>query len=308
LFLSAVIIALVLDFTLGDPAWRQHPVRVLGYLISYLEPRCREIPAHPRVQGCLFLALNMAVFIVPICFILLVASNLGALGHAIFGTTLYFALGGTCLARDVYGVADSLGREGLASGREKLRMLVSRDVDGMDETAVSSSAIETLSENFSDSAVATLIYAALGGPVLAWIHRISNTLDAMVGYKTDEYIEFGWASARLDDILNYIPSRVSVVIVALASGDAIITLECARSHGRALSSPNSGYPIAAFAGALGLRLCGPASYFGVLHDKPFIGDGNRPLSHDISRALMLYWNSYAIAAATSVLAALLIWR
>jgi adenosylcobinamide-phosphate synthase len=191
-------------------------------------------------------------------------------------------------------------------------MLVSRDVDAMDETAVSSSAIETLSENFSVSAAATLIYAALGGPLLAWIHRIANTLDAMVGYKTEEYAEFGWASAILDDILNYIPARVSVVIVALASGmvrgDAIATLECARLHGRALSSPNSGYPIAAFAGALGLKLCGPASYFGVLYDKPFIGDGNRPLPRDISRALTLYWNSYAIAAAASLLVALLLWR
>ncbi|MDR3076511.1 MAG: cobalamin biosynthesis protein, partial [Synergistaceae bacterium] len=191
--------------------------------------------------------------------------------------------------------------------REKLRMLVSRDVETMDETAIASSAIETLAENFSDSAVATLLYAALGGPVLAWIHRISNTLDAMAGYKTEAYIDFGYASAKFDDILNFIPSRLSAGITALASGSAggnvPETMRVVRECGHLLDSPNSGYPIAAFAGALGVKLCGPVSYFGTMKDKPYVGDGPRPDNSDLGHAMPLYWNAYALAAAMSVMLA-----
>jgi adenosylcobinamide-phosphate synthase len=183
-------------------------------------------------------------------------------------------------------------------------MLVSRDVDGMSEEDISSSAIETLAENFSDSACATLFYAAIGGAFLAWIHRVANTLDAMVGYKTDEYIEFGFASARFDDAVNFLPSRVSSGIIALVSpavgGSVNDTLGLIRSDGGALESPNSGYPIAAFAGALRVKLCGPTSYFGVLKGKPYIGTGKRPGVADITNSLNLYWLSYAFAAMAAV--------
>jgi adenosylcobinamide-phosphate synthase len=190
-------------------------------------------------------------------------------------------------------------------------MLVSRDVDGMGEEEISSSAIETLAENFSDSACATLLYAAIGGAPLAWVHRVANTLDAMVGYKTDEYSEFGWASARFDDFANYLPARISAVITAVVSpavkGSVGLTLERVQLEGGALPSPNSGYPIAAFAGALGLKLCGPTRYFGVLKEKPFIGAGARPTAVDILRAQSLYWNAYALAAIAAVALGGFIW-
>jgi adenosylcobinamide-phosphate synthase len=300
-----LLIALCLDFALGDPSWSWHPVRVLGRLISYIEPLCRAIPIHPKARGFVFAALNMIIFIVPVILVSVFFSRAGNLGVVADGILIYFAIGGTCLAREVGGVADALEVGGIVAGREKLRLLVSRDVDSMNETAVVSSAIETLSENFSDSTVATLFYAALGGPVLAWIHRISNTLDAMAGYKTEEYADFGYISAKLDDALNFIPARLSVLIAALASypGGIVGTLRRAFADGGKLSSPNSGYPIAAFAGALGVMLCGPVSYFGVLNDKPFIGDGPRPDKLCLKRALILYWNSYALAAALSALLA-----
>jgi adenosylcobinamide-phosphate synthase len=179
----------------------------------------------------------------------------------------------------------------------------------MDETAIVSSAIETLSENFSDSAVATLLYAALGGPVLAWAHRASNTLDAMVGYKTERYAEFGRASARLDDAFNFVPARVSAFLTACASGSvakAEAVWDASLRWGRALASPNSGYPIAAFAGALGVTLGGPVRYFGVMREKPFIGNGPRPTMSDMAGALSLYWNSLALASAMSLVLARLI--
>jgi adenosylcobinamide-phosphate synthase len=298
-----MLVALALDFTLGDPAWGWHPVRVLGFLIARLEPICRSFPASAKVQGFMFLAMNAVIFVAPVAAIHIACSLLGPVGAVADGVLIYFAIGGTCLAREVGGVADSLANLGVPAGRERLRMLVSRDVGSLDEEGVASSAIESLAENFSDSAVAALFYSALGGPVLAWLHRISNTLDAMVGYKNDEYRDFGYASAKLDDVLNFVPSRASAAITAMVSGDALETLSFARRYGRSLSSPNAGYPIAAFAGALRLRLCGPVSYFGVMRGKPFIGCGPRPRAADIGRAIALYWNAYALSSAVFLLAA-----
>lgn len=307
----AIAIALALDFTFGDVDSEWHPVSILGRLIVFLESHCRLLPVSSKTQGYVFLALNILLFIVPIAVISFVGSFLGYAKVFVNGFLIYFALGGTCLARRVGEVILSLDRGAMGESKEKLRMLVSRDVDAMGETEIASSAIETLSENFSDSAVATLLYAALGGPVLAWIHRISNTLDAMVGYKTEKYMDFGYASAKFDDILNFIPSRVSAFIIALASksadGDFTETLRCALAYGRTLPSPNSGYPIAAFAGALGVKLCGPTKYFGEVKDKPYVGEGPRPHISDLVRSMTLYWTSYALASVLSVLLAL-VWR
>jgi adenosylcobinamide-phosphate synthase len=293
-----------LDFALGDPVLRWHPVRVLGYAAEALEVFCRKIHASARLQGVVFLSLNICLFIFSVSFIQLIVSFSEPLSALLDGVMIYFALGGTCLAREVSNVAASFMREGEEGAQTNLGMLVSRNVDGMGEEEISSSAIETLAENFSDSACATLFYAAIGGAPLAWLHRVVNTLDAMVGYRTEEYAEFGWASAQLDDVLNYLPARVSAIITAVVSptvqGGVNRTLERARLEGGALSSPNAGYPIAAFAGALGVKLCGPTRYFGVLKEKPFIGTGPRPGIADVMRALSLYWNAYAFAAAAAV--------
>jgi adenosylcobinamide-phosphate synthase len=281
-----------------------HPVRVLGRVIESAEIMCRRLPVGARSQGVVFLLLNMAAFLLPCVFILWVASFSRPLLIVVGGGMIYFALGGTCLAREVYGVASSLVRGGPKEGRARLRMLVSRDVDDMGTREISSSAIETLAENFSDSACATLFYAAIGGPLLAWVHRIANTLDAMAGYKTEEYADFGWASAKFDDLVNFIPARISALVIALVSptvqGSVSATLGQAVAEGLSLPSPNSGYPIAAFAGALGVKLCGPVSYFGVMKEKPFIGNGPQPDVMDVMRALDLYWNAYALAAVFAV--------
>ena len=304
----SIATALVLDFTLGDPHFAWHPTRLLGRLVTLVEQSCRTLPVGARTQGFVFLAICMALFLLPVALIHLAASHLGPIGAVANGVVIYFALGGTCLARDVGAVSDALSRGELDEARDKLRLLVSRDVKDMGETEIASSAIETLSENFGDSTVATLLYGALGGPTLAWIHRISNTLDAMAGYRTEAYIDFGYASAKLDDILNFIPSRIAAVMVAMAStaagGRPAATARVVMDHGNALESPNSGYPIAAFAGALGVRLCGPVSYFGHMKDKPFIGEGPRPRASDLSRAMPLYWASYAVAAGLATLLAL----
>lgn len=304
--MPAILIALVLDFILGDPQFRWHPVRLFGNAAARLESFARRMPLPPAWCGAFFLASCVVLLLVPAALLRWIIPH-GPFLIALDGVLIYFALGGACLSREVHGVADALDSLGLGEARGRLRMLVSRDTDSMDEADVAAGAIETLAENFSDSACATLFWAALGGPLAAWLHRAVNTLDAMVGYKTQEYREFGFASARLDDLLNYPAARISAAIVALVSpavcGSRRLTMDCVRSDGPALESPNSGYPIAAFAGALSVRLCGPAYYFGKVKDKPFIGRGARPRTSDLYRALVLYWNAYALASVLALFAA-----
>lgn len=300
-----IAIALVLDFILGDPAWKWHPVRLFGNFAAQVETTCRKLPLHPSVQGFLFFILTVFLSGTPIALFIFFTPSNNPFALLARGIVIYFALGGTCLVREVSAVGDVLCESGLEGGRRKIAMLVSRDVAEMDEHDVISSSIETLAENFSDSACATLFYAALGGPLLAWIHRMANTLDAMVGYKTPEYREFGFVSARFDDIMNLLPARISALLIALVSptvkGNFRMTYERARAEGNALSSPNAGYPIAAFAGALQIRLCGPTRYFGVLSEKPFIGFGKRPDSTHLKQATQLYWNAYALASVLAIL-------
>lgn len=303
LSVSALALALALDFVLGDPPVWWHPVCVHGRAIMLLEKLSRRLPFSSKTQGVCFLIFNLLVVLVPVA-LLFIAAGDGLPGILVSGLLIYAALGGTCLAREVVRVGLALGHGGIEEGRARVKMLVSRDTEQMREADIVSSAIETLAENFGDSACATLFYAALGGPVLAWLHRTVNTLDAMVGYKTPAYRDFGWASARFDDLLNYLPARISALLAALAAptagGDARVTLDRVRSDGALLSSPNSGYPIAAFAGALGVTLCGPTRYFGERREKPYIGDGARPGVIDLMNALSLYWNAYALAALLSL--------
>lgn len=299
----AIALALALDFVLGDPPVTWHPVRVLGHAVTRLEKFSRKLPVSPAAQGVFFLIFNLLTTLAPVVLLSLLAGD-GLPGIFVDGLLVYFALGGTCLARETARVGSTLADAGLEGGRERVRMLVSRDTERMDASDVVSSAIETLAENFSDSACATLFYAALGGPVLAWLHRTVNTLDAMVGYRTPEYKKFGWASARFDDLLNFLPARISALIIALVAktveGDLRVTLDRVHRDGLLLESPNSGYPIAAFAGALGVTLCGPAYYFGELKQKPYIGTGARPGVIDLMSALSLYWNAYALASILSL--------
>ena len=222
------------------------------------------------------------------------------LGWLVSGGMLYFALGGTSLAREVGTVGDRLRCGDLEGAKERLGFLVSRDVDPMTEEDASAAALETLSENFGDAACATLLYAALGGPALAWLHRTVNTLDAMVGYRNPKYAEFGRATARLDDLLNLLPARAAALALAAASpltgGTFLPVWEGTRRDAPQDESPNSGWPMAALAHALGVTLGGRTRYFGQWEENPLLGSGPRPGPQDVQRGLALYWGAYAGAA------------
>jgi len=306
---EALLFALVLDFLAGDPQFSAHPVRLLGTFAARAEEVCRLLPFPERVQGGFFVGLVLAATLLPVSLLTFLFWD-APMGFLVEGLLIWGALGGTSLAREVAAVAAPLAAGDLEASRLRLKMLVSRDVEGMEAEKIASSALETLSENLSDAAVATLLYAALAGPLGAWIHRTLNTLDAMVGYKTPTYREFGWAAARFDDLLNLLPSRCAALLVAVASpgvgGSFSRTLHTARTFAPLLSSPNSGWPMAAFAGALGISLGGPTPYFGQWVDKPFLGEGPPPNRTDLERGFALYWNAYACAALSALFLAVLL--
>ncbi|WP_300522702.1 adenosylcobinamide-phosphate synthase CbiB [Aminiphilus sp.] len=309
MFVKSLCVAIALDLFLGDPRTEWHPVRLLGRGAERLEPLCRRLPLPARLQGVVFLLLVLAGVLLPLG-VAAAAARMFPAGWLLEGGMLYFALGGTCLAREVRGVAQRLAEGDLAGARKALSLLVSRDTEPLDERKVVSGALETLSENFGDALCAPLLYGALGGPLGAWLHRTANTLDAMVGYKTPAYREFGWAAARFDDLLNLLPARGAALLVAAASpgvgGSFSRTLRTARAFAPLLSSPNSGWPMAAFAGALGVSLGGPTPYFGQWVDKPFLGEGPPPNRTDLERGFALYWNAYACAALSALFLSVLL--
>lgn len=304
-------LAISLDLIFGDPRSRWHPVCLVGHLATFAEKQLRRrSDLAETTRGGLFLAIVLFGSLLPVALLTLFARVFPG-GWILDALLFYFALGGSTLGREARHVALSLSRNKLPEARQALSMLVSRDTGDMDEIHIAGSTLETVAENFSDAFVATLLYGVLGGPLLAWAHRVANTLDAMVGYKTPRYLHFGRASARFDDAMNYLPARLSALVLALAApaagGHTKKALQIARQDGRLLESPNAGWPIAACAGALDVRLGGPARYFGRVEEKPFLGNGRFPTARDLERGLCLYWCAYALSTALALLGALLLW-
>jgi adenosylcobinamide-phosphate synthase len=215
------------------------------------------------------------------------------------------ALGGRTLAREAERVADHLERGDLGAARAALPALVGRDVDGLDEPQVCRAVVESVAENTSDAVVGALFWGAVGGPAGVAAYRAANTLDAMVGRRDERYERFGWASARLDDLMSLPASRGGAALAAacapVVGGSPSATWKLLRRDGPAHPSPNAGRMEAAFAGALGLRLGGPLAYAGRLEQRPELGDGRAPEAADVHRAVKL---SLAVGAAAAAAAAL----
>ncbi len=268
--------AFALDFILGDPRWGFHPVRIMGKAIETAEPRFRALPFNPVVSGALFaLTLIGGVFVVSLVFMQRLWAMSPVAGFVAETILVYFCISAKDLKDSVRKIYESLVEKRMEKARGELSMIVGREVDGLDEGAVARACVETTAENLVDGVVAPLFFAALGGAPLALAYKMINTLDSMVGYKNDKYILFGRASAKIDDAANWLPARLSVPIISLAAqilakkGEA--ALETAGKDGRSHSSPNAGYPEAAFSGAFSIRLGGPNRYHGKLVDKPYIG-------------------------------------
>jgi adenosylcobinamide-phosphate synthase len=276
--------AFCLDLALGDPRVLPHPVRWMGRAIEFCEPRFRRLLKNEVLAGSLF-----AVFLIIGCWgVATMAMQLAHRIHPVLGwgleiVLIFFCLSVRSLAAAVMQIHRLLRRGRVDKARRELSMIVGRDVDRYRADDIARAAVETVAENFVDGVLSPLFFTVLGGAPLAVAYKMVNTLDSMVGYKNDRYLHFGRAAARIDDAANFLPARLSVPLIALAtqmlSGrHGRRSLVTGFAQGRRHSSPNAGFPEAAFAGALAVKLNGPNTYGGVLVDKPYIGIEFGPVS------------------------------
>ncbi len=277
---SAAAVGVVIDRVLGEPPTRWHPVVWFARVMNSIEERCW---ADGRCRGVGYTAVGVAVGVVP-AMVLRRVVGASIATAAMSGA----AIAGAMLEREARGVGDALLADDLDGARMAVARLVGRRTDALDVSEVSRAVIETVAENTVDAVTATLFWASVGGSVGALAHRAINTMDAMVGHRTDRHERFGWASARLDDAVNWLPARLTgaavVVAAPLRAADVWRTV---RNDAGKHPSPNGGVVEAAFAAALDIRLGGTNVYDGVAEDRGELGDGRPPVATDIVRAVVL---------------------
>jgi adenosylcobinamide-phosphate synthase len=283
-------LAYITDILIGDPRWAPHPVRAIGRTIEIAEQYLRKWFSRYADTGQKAAGIIMAISIPFLTYVIfyLLTTLLQRSGVQVAATIVIVYLIASSLAtrelvKSAGSVIEALLHDDIQEARKRLSMIVGRDTADLDRKGVLKAVIETLAENSSDGVVAPMFYFAIGGLPLAMTYKAVNTLDSMVGYKNDRYRHFGWASARLDDILNFIPARITGILIVAAtflselftrpnSSGSANAWKIMRRDGRKHASPNSGVPEAAMAGALGIRLGGPSSYGGVRIEKPYIGE------------------------------------
>jgi adenosylcobinamide-phosphate synthase len=292
-----------------------HPVTWIGRLIGALERHCNSDTAEPvqrRALGIITLLLVVSIVAV-VAFVIergLLLLPFGLIGVGFLASTL---MAQRSLHEHVAGVADALEEAGAEGGRQAVSHIVGRDTEALDEAGIARAAIESLAENFSDGVVAPVLWMLIAGLPGAAVYKAINTADSMIGHRTPRYQAFGWAAARLDDLVNLPASRLSALLIIAAAAvtkeaSASAAWRAVRRDARHHRSPNAGYPEAAMAGALGLGLAGPRNYGGVRVDDAFMGNGRRAAdASDIRAALGLYRRADGILIAlVAVLAVVLI--
>lgn len=314
--IMAMTAGYVLDLIFGDPYWLPHPIRLIGWLISFLEkkligakPEKTEQTKQEKSQtanqksalqkGVLLVVLVLGSTLLVTTLLLVTAYRLHpVLGVLVESIMTYQILATKCLRVESMKVYRELEKGDLPAARKAVSMIVGRDTEQLDELGVAKAAIETVAENTSDGVIAPCLYTAMGGPVLGFFYKAVNTMDSMVGYKNDRYLYFGRAAAKLDDIVNFIPARISALLmiaVAAVSGKEYSARGAWQIFKRdrfCHASPNSAQTEAACAGALGIRLAGNASYFGKVVEKPYIGEPLRQVEkEDIKRVNHLLYGT-----------------
>lgn len=303
----AFIAGFVLDLLIGDPHFIPHPVRLIGSLISFLDKRLncddgyniseKKLNLIKYKRGML-LAFTVIFATFAISVIIIVAAysiNLyaGVIAEAVMTWQI---LATKCLRVESMRVYDALRTDGVDAGRRAVSMIVGRDTSVLDAAGVTRAAVETIAENTSDGVIAPMLYTAIGGPVLGFVYKAVNTMDSMLGYKNDKYMYFGRFAARLDDVVNFIPARISaylMIAAAFIGGRQFDGKNAYRIFKRDRfnhASPNSAQTESVCAGALRVQLAGDAVYFGKLVKKKYIGDGLREIEYeDIKRANRLMY-------------------
>jgi len=289
-----LLLAVVLDYFLGDPK-KWHPLAGFGRLAAWLELHMRktdfagEPAAVMRAKG----AAAVTFLIVPCILLSAALAAIPLWGSAFQIMLVYFALGATSLARHARTVSDALKANDLDQARFNVGMIVSRDTVDMQAADVSKAAIESVLENGSDAIFAAIFWFLLLGAPGIVMYRLANTLDAMWGYRSTRYLHFGWAAARFDDLLNWLPARLTALTYTLL-GNRRLAWRCWHSQAKHWYSPNAGPVMAAGAGALNLELGGPAIYGGVSKYRPILGAGPQPQPADIARAIALVRRGLAL--------------
>ena len=289
----------LLDLMLGDPEWFPHPVVMMGRVIVRLEKVLRgsfsDTPEGRRRAGMILAAvLPAGTFFIALLIIKIAGFIHPSLGYTAAGIWCWQALAMCCLKKESENVRRKLVSGTLAEARKAVGRLVGRDTGELSDAGVTRAAVETVAENFSDGEIAPLFYMLIGGAPLALAYKAVNTMDSMVGYKNEDYIDFGRAAAKLDDAANFLPSRLAAILLIAAAPlvglDGKNAFRIWRCDRRKHASPNSAQTEAAMAGALHVQLAGPASYFGERVEKPYIGDPDRPIEpEDIRRANRLMY-------------------
>ncbi len=303
----ALLIGFGLDLVLGDPAWLYHPVCIIGKYISFMEKKLRKRGGNLRKRAVFLTASTVALTMAVAAVLLWLLSLLGRI-PLIVGMSLFNWMGIaiTCMAKEARGVEKAL-ENGVEAGRKQVARIVGRDTQALSEAEIIKATVETVAENTADGVISPLFYAAIGGPVLLWGFKAANTLDSMVGYLDEKYRDIGWSSARLDDVCNYIPARITSVLMCLSAWlvglDGKNAFRIVKRDHANHKSPNCAWSEAAAAGAMHIQLGGTHDYFGKPVEKPTIGDADRPVeSKDIHRANRLL---YATSALMMILIAVL---
>lgn len=298
-FLLALAAGYALDLLLGDPAWLYHPVCAIGRYISFMEKRLRARGGNLR-RGAVFLTASTVLLTMAVTCALLWLLRRGGRLPWLVGMALldWLGLAARSMAKEARGVREALSR-GLPQARKQVARIVGRDTQNLSAQEVIRAAVETVAENTTDGVISPMLYAALGGPALLWAFKAASTLDSMVGYLDEKYRDIGWSSARLDDVLNFVPARLTALLMVCAAFltglDGRSALRIVRRDHANHKSPNCAWSEAAAAGALGIQLGGTHDYFGKPVEKPTIGDDTRPAEPaDITRTCRLLYVSSAI--------------
>lgn len=275
LTIYALFLGFTLDCLLGDPLWLPHPIRLFGNSISFFTEKLNHGKNRRRNGAGLALWLiAFTYFSLELVFLWLQEYEWIYLAAA--GIGVFYGLANRSLIHESYKVMKALKNSGLEASREQLSYIVGRDTRSLNEQQIRTAVLETLAENLSDGVIAPLFYYALGGVPAMLAYKMANTLDSMIGYKSERFREFGWFAARFDDVINFIPARITALLMVALSisprGLAYIF-----RFGHQHSSPNAGYPEAALAGILNCRFGGPNVYHGQLVEKPYIGTNPRIL-------------------------------
>ena len=296
--LAACIAGFFLDFIFGDPVWLYHPVRLIGKGISFGERQLRKLCSRNEKNesgrglvaagAVLWVCIAGLSFLIPLGVLVLAQKIHPVLRFVLETFWCYQIIAARCLCKESGKVYDRLKAEDLPGARRAVSMIVGRDTENLSTEGVTKAAVETVAENTSDGVTAPLIYMLIGGVPFGFLYKAVNTMDSMLGYKNDKYLYFGRIPARMDDIFNYIPARVTALFMIAASFlcglDGKNAWRIYKRDRRKHASPNAAQTEAVCAGALRVRLAGDAVYFGKVYKKEFIGDALRPIvPEDIKR-------------------------